>query len=464
MTHKPRYYCYSAILCHTSKTMKSAFIVLLLQICWLPSLMAQRSVLQSGPMVGFSAMREVTLWVQTTSEADVAIEYWVAGKEEKTWKTDTEHTEKKQGYCTHLLATEVEPGQLYHYRLLINQKAVELPYLLQFRTQPLWQWRTHAPDFSFAIGSCFYVNEPVYDRPGKPYGSNFQVLGHILKKEPQFMLWLGDNTYLREADFDSFTGMQKRYTHTRSVPELQPLLGAMHHYAIWDDHDFGPNNSDASFKLKNYSEQLFKQFWANPNYNPTGAGGVGGSFSWHDVDFFLLDNRYFRTADTNHSTTRQMLGNAQIEWLINALSSSQAPFKVLVAGGQMLNPTVDHENYAIFKEEREHLLALLRASKVEGIVFLSGDIHHTELSKMEGENKGDYPFYDLTVSPLTAGPTYKSVNALMENGTAVYEHNFGLLSVKGSKENRALHIQIIGADNELKWEKTITAKELQYQK
>ena len=44
-------------------------------------------------------------------------------------------------------------------------------------------------------------------------------------QRPDLMLWLGDNTYLREVDWYTRTGFIHRYTHTRSLPELQPLPG-----------------------------------------------------------------------------------------------------------------------------------------------------------------------------------------------------------------------------------------------
>jgi alkaline phosphatase D len=60
------------------------------------------------------------------------------------------------------------------------------------------------------------------------------------------MVWMGDNIYLREADWSAESSIFRRYTHTRSHPLLQKLLGSTHHYATWDDHDYGPNNSDRS--------------------------------------------------------------------------------------------------------------------------------------------------------------------------------------------------------------------------
>ena len=83
------------------------------------------------------------------------------------------------------------------------------------------------------------------------------------------MMWLGDNMYLRTPDFLSNTGIRHRYRHARSLPELQPLLGSVHHYAIWDDHDYGPNDADGSFVNKQLTESAFNDC-ANPNTDVTG--------------------------------------------------------------------------------------------------------------------------------------------------------------------------------------------------
>ena len=159
-----------------------------------------------------------------------------------------------------MIADQVIPGKKYKYEVYINNYKIERNYAMEFQTQELWKWRTDPPDVKFIIGSCSYINEPEFDRPGKPYGSNFEIFNSINKKNPDFMLWLGDNTYLREPDWNSRTGFIKRYSHTRAFPELQPLLASTHHYATWDDHDYGPNNSDGSFWLKETASEIFKLF------------------------------------------------------------------------------------------------------------------------------------------------------------------------------------------------------------
>ena len=438
----------------------SFFIVLLLANSYF--LFAQ-DLVQSGPMVGYSTMREAILWVQTTTSAKVHFEYFDKENPSERFKTESYTTQSKHGFVAKLVANQIMPGKKYGYELFVNDEKISRDYPMEFQSQTLWQWRTDPPEVSFAIGSCNYVNEPELDRPGKPYGSEFEIFESIHKQSPDFMLWLGDNTYLREADWNSRTGILHRYTHTRSLPELQPLLASTHHYAIWDDHDFGPNNADSSFWLKQTTSEIFKLFWGNPNYDVIEQGGITGTFEWADVQFFLLDNRYYRTSNNNFTREREILGKAQIDWLINALSSSNAPFKFIAIGGQVLSTEADYENYATFPKERQYLLDKIREAKIEGVVFLDGDRHHTVLSRMQ-ENEEFYPIYDLTCSSLTAGSNNNQelLNTNKVEGTVVGQHNFGILNVSGPRTDRVLNIKILDKDGKELWTKDIKAQDLKY--
>ena len=422
-----------------------------------------QDLINSGPMVGYSTMQEVLLWVQTEERANVHFEYYEIDNPKVKFSTDKIETEKKNGYVAKLIADQVIPGKKYKYEVYVNNYKIERNYAMEFQTQELWKWRTDPPDVKFIIGSCSYINEPKFDRPGKPYGSNFEIFNSINKKNPDFMLWLGDNTYLREPDWNSRTGFIKRYSHTRAFPELQPLLASTHHYATWDDHDYGPNNSDGSFWLKETASEIFKLFWGNPNYNVTGKGGITGFFQWSDLDFFLLDNRYHRTANNNLTGNRQMLGKDQIDWLINALSFSQASFKFVAVGGQVISNGAVYENYATYPDERKYLLDKIREAKIEGVIFLDGDRHHTILSKMQ-ETKNVYPLYDLTCSSLTAGVNNDNepYNSFKLEETFVNVNNFGMLNVTGPTNERELTIQIFDKDGKELWIKSIKANDLKY--
>ncbi len=433
------------------------FVLFILSLC-ITQGTAQKSLLQSGPMLGYTDMLESMIWVQTKSAAKVQIAYWEKDTVSEKKFTDVYLTNKKEGYTAHLVADQVEPGKVYEYQLLINGLPIKFNYPTTFQTQTLWQWRSNPPPFKVALGSCFYVNEKKYDRPGNPYGGDYHILNVIHEQQPDVMLWLGDNTYLREVDWYTRTGFIHRYTHTRSLPELQPLLASTHHYATWDDHDYGPNDSDGSYVYKDLAKEVFQLFWGNPTYGLPGKEGITTAFKFADMDFFLLDNRTFRNPNKRTSGKQVLLGGGQMEWLIDALVASQAPFKFVCIGGQVLSTKKKHESYAnLCPEERTYLLKRISEEGIKNVVFLTGDVHHTEMSKLELSSGSTV--YDLTVSPLTAG-IYKSdgENSLVVDGTIVNERNFGILEFSGPRTERIMTISIFNSDGEEKWRREIAAE------
>lgn len=433
------------------------------------TLKSKDDILQSGPMVGYSEMREVMLWVQTNAPAEVQIKYTAKESllsdslsipiEKRAYFTNKVKTKKGNAYVAHLIADEVEPGYLYDYELLINDKVISRPYPLTFQSQALWQWRTAPPDFRMAIGSCSYINEPQYDRPGRPYGGKYEIFESIHAKKPDAMLWLGDNTYLREVDWYSNTGIQKRYTHSRSIPEMQPLLASTHHYATWDDHDYGPNDSDRSFIHKDKTRQAFTNFWANPTYGVPGAReGITSQFLWNDVHFFIMDNRWYRTPNDCQTCEKIYFGKAQIDWLIESLIHSRATFKVIATGGQVLNTAEKYENMVnLNKEERAYLIKRMAQEDIKNVIFVTGDRHHTELSKLV--NAKGHTMYDFTSSPMTSGTGNRNESNLNRmEGTLVTERNFGTLDFSGPRKERQLTMTTWSKDGKKLWEKVIKAE------
>lgn len=438
-----------------------SFISAMIGLLWAASLLGQESLLQSGPMVGYGDMREVLLWVQTKQAATVHFRYFEAGNNSERFETSKTTTQKSTAFTAKLIADQVQPGKKYQYELYINGKKVDRPYPLRFQTQALWQYRTDPPAFKIAVGSCMYINDTPYDRPGEPYGGDYEVLTSLAGHKPDVMLWLGDNTYLREPDWYTRTGIFYRYTHTRSLPELQPLLGATHHYAIWDDHEFGPNDSDRSFGMKAVTLEAFQNFWGNPYYGVDGKPGVTFSFEWADAQFFMLDNRYYRTPNDRKTGHRTMLGEHQFQWLIDALTASHATFKFIAIGGQVLSPFIGFEKYSIYAEERDRLLKAIEMEGIRGVIFLSGDIHRTEVTKMQ--RRGTYPLYEITSSPLTAGtypPENNDANYLRVPDTAVNARNFVIMEFSGPRRDRVVKVSCYTKDNTQQWTLAIKATDL----
>ena len=457
-----------------------------------PRAAAAAAALHAGPMLGYVALREASVWVQTEGPAEVTLRYRPVGAASAVAPprlpgpqgaspaplpspvspaggTVAARATADRDFAVTFILSPLEPGTRYAYEILLDGKAVPAKAPLFFSTPPLWQWRTQAPDFTAMIGSCLYVNDTPYDRPGTPYGSEHEILLAMAAQKPDFMIWLGDNTYTREIDFDTPGGLRYRYRHDRALPELQPLLAATPHYATWDDHDFGPNDSDGSYALKDVALETFASYWPAVRYGAPGVPGVFQKFSWSDVDFFLLDDRYHRKPNSwPAGPDRRMLGTAQMQWLKEALVSSRATFKVVALGNQVLNPLAGAEALTKYPVEYNELLDFLRTAKVEGVVFLSGDVHRTELMKVQPE--GLYPLYDFTSSPLTAGVyTPRPGSPDLDHparvpGTLLGEHSFGTLRVEGARGARRMVLRAHDKAGAVKWSYTIDRGELSFPK
>ncbi len=424
------------------------------------------SSLQSGPMVGYCEMKEAMIWLQTTKVASVKVEYFAIDNPKELFLSDNYSTSKEVGFTYHIILDKLQQGKKYKYNVFIDNKKVVLSYETSFSSKKLWQWRGDAPDFTVAVGSCNYISEEALDRPGKPYGSGYSVYETIASKNPDIMVWGGDNIYLREADWDSQTGINHRYTHSRSTKEMQPLLAKTQNFAIWDDHDFGPNDGDRGFYHKNLTQKAFRNFWANKTYgmDDDQNEGVYSTFNWGDAQFFLLDNRYFKSPNDRKTGKREMLGEDQLDWLVDNLVTSNAAFKIIVIGGQVLNTAELYENYSNYTVEKSKLLKEIQDNKIKGVMFISGDRHFTELAMQTRENT--YSLFDWTVSPLTSGvvsadKTTNEKNTNRVAGSMFNQNCFGNLVFSGNKENRQMNLVLFDKDGKELWNKIILKKELE---
>jgi alkaline phosphatase D len=428
--------------------------------------LAAQSPIRSGPMVGHVDMRGAKIFVQTWDEADVRITY----RDDVTGKglsTPTRRTRAEDANAITFELDSVEPGRTYRYNVIVNGSAVDVGVPTTFTSRPIWKWRgKEYPTVTLAIGSCHYVNEIGYERHDssgveRGYGSDYGIFNAIVASKPDAMLWLGDNVYLREPDWNTRAGILKRYSHTRALPESRVLFASVPNYATWDDHDYGPNDADRSWWGKKNTLEAFRLFWPNPSHGVMDRPGVTTSFELADVQVFLLDDRTERSANDRKDGTRTILGDTQIEWLIDALASSTATFKIIAVGSQFLTDNLRKECFSRMPAERQRIIDLIAANKIPGVIFATGDIHAAELSRLD--RPGTYPLYEITSSSLTAGSNKdiaNQSNTYRVPGTAYGAHNFGLISVSGAKGSRVLTLRIMDKDGKEVWKREIAEREL----
>jgi alkaline phosphatase D len=420
-----------------------------------------KELLKNGPMLGYNYYREVMIWLQTNEEAEVYIKYSPLDSKD-SYLTDRILTKKDKAFTAHLIAEKCLPGTKYTYEIFINDEKINISFPLTFKTQSQRDNEGNYKDFRLMTGSCAFISEEYFDRPGEPYGQHYEIFESMSNMNADLMVWLGDNVYFREADWYSKSGMISRYENSRSIPEYKQLFAGCNHYAIWDDHDYGPNDSDRGYRDKNNALEIFKMFWANPAYGNEKANGVFFKFSYHDVDFFMLDNRFHRSPTKRRTGKRTILGDEQLNWLLENLSYSNATFKIIAMGGEFINTEQTHEFYSQFPEERQKILDHIINNNIEGVLFLNGDLHMSDLCVYNP--KDYYPIYDFTVSPLTSGPYKagcKKNDPMRIDGTCVSERNFGIIDVTGKKYDRQIRLAIYDKNAKLLWERNIKRYELQ---
>jgi alkaline phosphatase D len=437
-------------------------------------LFAQKHLgLISGPMLGNIELRNARIWLEVSPGVKkVELRYYEEGG--MTMVTSQVY-KGTLGNAFNPITFELNGLKMnttYTYRLLIDGKPVTLPYKTQFTTKDLWQFRKPAPDFSFLAGSCAYFNEPVYDRPNRPYGGDSTIFETMANTPAAFHLWLGDNWYTREVDYFTAWGLQYRASRDRSMPILQRFLSTMPQYAIWDDHDYGPNDANSSYILKDASKKVFDSYWCNPSSGEDNKG-IYTKISYGDVDIFMMDDRFFRSADNlpdsiegQPNLSKQMYGAMQMRWLENGLATSLATFKIIATGSQVLNPASPFDCVRHFPADFGYIQDMLIRNRINGVLFLTGDRHHSEVIKMD--RPGAYPLYDITASPYTSGigkvRDQEANNPARVPGTLVEAQNFARLSIAGKRGERQLKVEFIGVKGEVlgQWsveEKALKAKE-----
>ena len=211
-------------------------------------------------MHGYAELTSATVWIQSDRAGPVSVR----------WRIDDEADER----AIELAATDandhvvvarlsgLKPGRSAAYRVTAGGDHREGVV----RAQPYWAKAKEALDLSIAIGSCFFLADADPMFPGQDYGGGFGIFHAIAETKPDVMLWLGDNLYLQQPDFFDPQAMAARYRRQREFEPLQSLLTATTHVAIWDDHDFGPNDSDTSYVFKGETLELFKRYWPNPAF------------------------------------------------------------------------------------------------------------------------------------------------------------------------------------------------------
>lgn len=310
-----------------------------------------------------------------------------------------------------------------------------------------------------AFGSCARQDrpQPIWDA--------------VVETRPELFIFLGDNIY---ADTEDMDVMRAKYRQLGEQPGYVKLKKACPIIATWDDHDYGANDAGAEYPRKRESQQIFLDFFGVGKDDPRRKQeGVYSAQVYGPpgkrVQVVLLDGRYFRSPlktgfkagepgegyrgkyfpSTEDGAT--MLGETQWRWLEQQLKVP-AEVRLIGSGIQVVADEHGSETWGNFPNERRRLFKLIRDTKAEGVILLSGDRHLAEISRLSvkrSEGVG-YPLFDITSSSLNVpSGNFNKAKVRFANeinsyrvGLTYFDVNFGCVHIDWNAADPVIRCQV----------------------
>ena len=260
--------------------------------------------------------------------------------------------ESEDGTIATFDASGLEPATRYHYAVEVDGRLDEVR-AATFSTFP-----DDAASFRFTVGACARV------------GSNGAVFDSIRQEDPLFHLIAGDFHYGDIPD-DNRERFDEVLDLTLSMPGQSALYRSVPIAYVWDDHDYGANDSSRASPSRVAAMEAYR---ANvPSYELAGdLSAVYQQFDVGRVRFLLTDARSARELGV---TT---LGEEQLEWFLDAVVTAADEQELVV----WLNPipwvaeaTDGADDWGGYADERRVIADVIADNDIDNLLMISGDAH-----------------------------------------------------------------------------------------
>jgi phosphodiesterase/alkaline phosphatase D-like protein len=270
--------------------------------------------------------------------------------------SEPQPSEESSGHVVSLTVDGLTPQQDYYYALELDGE-VYRGRVGHFATFP-----RGPASFTFAFSSCART------------GSNGVVYDVIRHQRPLFFLNHGD-WYYGDVDRNDTNMVRRQYEANLASPAQAALYASTSFAYVWDDHDFGGNDSDSTAVAKPATMEIYRSFV--PHYPLRGGpeSPIFQTFTVGDVRFVLTDPRSAR--DAPGDPPRSMLGAEQLDWLLDELARADRYGLVVWANGApwVGEPDPTSDRWPAFAEERRTIANAIADNGVDNLLAISGDAH-----------------------------------------------------------------------------------------
>lgn len=319
---------------------------------------------------------------------------------------------------------ELASNTQYYYSVEVNGE-IDSMSQGKFRTFP-----EDTGSFTFAFASCATT------------GSNHPVFQTIRSYDPLFFFHTGDFHYQNIAVNDRGEYRQA-YETVLASPGQSALYRDVPIEYIWDDHDYGPNNSDSTAPGRLAARLTYQEYV--PHYDLSAGEGdvpIYHAFTVGRVRFIVCDSRSARSPWTSpDNASKTMLGAQQKAWFKHELRRAKVNYPLIVWVNSLpwIGVTGD-DGWYVYTHERKELANFIADNQITNLCMISGDAHMLAID--DGTNS------DYSDSGGAAFPVMHAA-ALDRSGSVKggpYSHGaypgggqFGLMTVIDTEDSIKVH-------------------------
>ena len=265
----------------------------------------------------------------------------------------------------HFALSDLTPSTSYHYALEVGE------FLDTTRAGRFQTFAEGAFSFRVAMGGCAET------------GSQHSVFDAIRDARPDLFLHLGDLHY-EDIATNNPADFREAYRQVHASRRQSALFRSAPIAYMWDDHDYGPNNSSRRAPGQEAVQQVYREYV--PHYSLArgpGSHPIYQAFTIGRVRFLLTDLRSARTPNDVADSLQTMMGAEQKAWFKEQLREARDRYPVIawVSSVPWIGDDPDADDrWSGFASERRELASFIDSIGVaDQLVILSGDAHMVAL-------------------------------------------------------------------------------------
>jgi len=328
----------------------------------------------------------------------------------------------------------LRPSTTYQFAVVVDGEPDATRGAGSFRTPGIG-----AESFRVALSACARV------------GSNARVFDAIAAADPLVYLQMGDLHYA-DISRNAPDAFRAAYDTLLTEPGQAALYRQVPIAYVWDDHDYGPNDSDSTSPSRPAARQVYREVVPHAGVQP-GDAPINQAFTIGRVRFVMTDNRSERTSGS-------MLGASQLAWLLEELTVASRTHALVVWVNPVpwiAEPREGGDNWNGYPDERRLIANTIAEARIDNLIMVSGDAHMVALddgSNSDYASVGDAGFPVFHAAPLDRPGSIKG--GPYSEGAFDGAGQFGLLDIADEGDTISVTTTGTNWEGEILVERTFT--------